>query len=903
MSGKPMESEVYHRIVSSDPGAIMPPPESNLSLTPEEIDLIKRWIEQGAKYEPHWAFMKVEKPSVPAFDWGKNEIDAFIHAKIKAKGLEPNPEANSYELIKRASLDLTGLPPSPEILDKYAGFKGSNTYEKLLDELMALPSYGEKMGILWLDISRYSDSYGYQDDEARGQWPYRDWVIHAFNNNLPYDQFITWQLAGDLLPNATKEQILATAFNRNHKYTEEGGVIHEEYRVEYVLDKTNTFSKGILGLTMECAQCHDHKYDPFTAKDFYSIAAYFADMRQWGVYADYSYTPEPELRGINNDSPFPPEIVVSSKALASRIDEEVAGIKALKAGVADSDPRYMAYLSKHSQYRDLNGDTAPLTLQTPEGTDWHTPEKAGLVIDIPRSAVMLAGIEVTIRQPQVPSTINLSLKQGNVTLPFWHGIGEPHTPTTQNGFERIGIQSGWRITSKAPRGEAKAVYWLPRTAFTNAGPLKLTLSGTTSDVRIRVLPVHAINPDVLNAPLERDPKAAFLLSGAGLEKVSNDISTRQRSIVQCRGGKTPVMVTEGTNKGRQARILARGNWMDTSGALVGPATPAFLTSGVSPSAQPASRLELASWITSRNNPLTARVLVNRFWRLFFGTGISASVEDFGAQGEAPTNPALLDWLASSLMDNGWNMRTVMREIVLSDAYKRSSKPLPVHLVKDPQNRYFARQSPRRLDAEFIRDNALAIAGILDSHVGGPPVKPFQPIGYYANLQFPDRDYTVSTRGDQYRRGLYTHWQRTFLHPGLAAFDAPSREEACPVRNEANTPQQALTLLNDPVYVEAARGLANLMYASIKPGTGSDNARIDWLMQRVRGASPSGTERNQLKTILAESRKSYTINQIPGRDMLRTGSLPSRLDVDPIELAAYTNVCRVLLNLHETITRY
>ena len=363
------------------------------------------------------------------------------------------------------------------------------------------------------------------------------------------------------------------------------------------------------------------------------------------------------------------------------------------------------------------------------------------------------------------------------------------------------------------------------------------------------------------------------------------------------------MVTEGTNKGRQARILARGNWMDTSGALVGPATPAFLTSGIAPGAQPASRLELASWITSRNNPLTARVLVNRFWRLFFGTGISASVEDFGAQGEAPTNPALLDWLASSLMDNGWNMRSVMREIVLSDAYKRSSKPLPIHLVKDPQNRYFARQSPRRLDAEFIRDNALAIAGILDSHVGGPPVKPFQPIGYYANLQFPDRDYTVSTRGDQYRRGLYTHWQRTFLHPGLAAFDAPSREEACPVRNEANTPQQALTLLNDPVYVEAARGLANLMYAAIKPGTGSDNARLDWLMQRVRGASPSGTERNQLKTILAESRKSYTINQIPGRDMLRTGSLPSRLDVDPIELAAYTNVCRVLLNLHETITRY
>jgi hypothetical protein len=262
VSGKPQESEVFHRITSSDPGELMPPPESNLSLTTQEINLIKKWIEQGAKYEPHWAFMRVEKPKVPSSDWGSNEIDAFVHAKMKSKGLEPNDEANSYELIKRASLDLTGLPPTPDLLDKYAGFKGSNTYEKLLDELLSMSSFGEKMAILWLDISRYSDSYGYQDDEVRSQWPYRDWVIHAFNNNLPYDQFLTWQLAGDLLPNATKEQILATAFNRNHKYTEEGGVIHEEYRIEYVLDKTNTFSKGILGLTMECAQCHDHKYDP-----------------------------------------------------------------------------------------------------------------------------------------------------------------------------------------------------------------------------------------------------------------------------------------------------------------------------------------------------------------------------------------------------------------------------------------------------------------------------------------------------------------------------------------------------------------------------------------------------------------------------------------------------------------
>jgi hypothetical protein len=626
-------------------------------------------------------------------------------------------------------------------------------------------------------------------------------------------------------------------------------------------------------------------------------------MRQWGVYADYSYTPEPELQGINNDSPFPPEIVVSSKALADRIKEEMMGIRTLASGVPESDPRFMAFLAKCGQFSDLNGQLAPITIRTSSGSDWYTPAKAGLDIDIPRSAVMMAGIEVTVRQPRVPSTINVTLKQGKVSLPFWHGVGTPHTATTQNGFARIGIQSGWRILDQPTAGEAKAIYWLPRTAYTSAGPLKVTISGTMSDVRVRLLPIHSINPDALDTKLEANPKTAFLLSGAGLEKVTDDISERLQSIVQCRGGMTPVMVTEATSKPRQARVLARGNWMDMTGAIVGPATPAFLTRNKAATSSKGTRLDLANWITSRSNPLTARVLVNRFWRLFLGTGISASVEDFGAQGDAPSNPELLDWLAATLMERGWNMRSIIREIVTSDAYKRSSKPFPVQINRDPQNRFYARQNARRLDAEFIRDNALATAGLLDAHIGGPPVKPFQPAGYYANLQFPDRDYIVSSRGDQYRRGLYTHWQRTFLHPELAAFDAPSREEACPVRTEANTPQQALTLLNDPVFVEAARGLANLMVANNKPGTGSDNSRIDWLMKRVRGTAATPSERKNLKSVLSASRKSYTINEIPGREMLRLGSLPSRMDIDPIDLAAFTNVCRVLLNLHDTITRY
>ena len=898
-----LQGTLWKRITHASTDLVMPPPGTHKPLTQAQKAMIKSWLLAGAKYEPHWSYTAVVKPQVPTSATGHSPVDAFIDQRLKQLGIPPAPPAEPVTLIRRVALDLTGLPPSPDDIKSYLANPTSKAYNAYVDRLLASDAHAERMSVWWLDQVRYADTVGFHGDQNHNAWPYRDWVIDAFKTNIPYTTFVRDQLAGDLIPNASDASRTATCFNRLNMVTREGGAQPGEYLAKYAADRVRTVGSAFLGSTIACAECHDHKYDPFTARDFYSIAAYFADMRQWGVYADYSYTPEPELRGINNDSPFPPEIVVTSKALSSRIAEEIAGIKALATGVPESDPRYMAFLAKSGQYRDLNGDLTPLTLKTQTGADWHSPGKTGVVIDIPRSTVMLAGIEVTIKQPQTPSTVNVTLKQGNINLPFWHGIGAPHTPVTQNGSERIGIQSGWRILRKPSQGDAKAIYWLPRTAFTNAGPLKLTVAGTLSDVRIRTLPVHALNPDSLDAPLERDSKTTFLLSGAGLEKVTEDITERLRSIVQCRQGTTPVMVTEATSKPRQARVLARGNWMDTSGVVVGPGTPAFLTTVKATRTQPASRLDLAAWITSRNNPLTARVLVNRFWRLFFGAGISSSVEDFGAQGEAPSNPELLDWLASTFMDRAWNMRSITREIVTSDTYKRSSKPLPIHIAKDPQNRYFARQSPRRLDAEFIRDNALVIAGILDTHVGGPPVKPFQPAGYYANLQFPDRDYMVSSRGDQYRRGLYTHWQRTFLYPGLAAFDAPSREEACPVRTEANTPQQALTLLNDPVYVEAARGLANLMYASLKAGKATDDARLNWLMQRVRGTTASATERNQLKIILAESRKSYTINEIPGREMLRTGSLPSRMDVDPIELAAYTNVCRVLLNLHETITRY
>jgi hypothetical protein len=429
-----LKGTVWNRITQTSQDLLMPPPGAHKPLSKAQKETIKAWLLAGAKYEPHWSYTPVVKPAVPSSAAGTTPIDAFLNQRHKQLGLLQAPEADPVTLIRRVSLDLTGLPPAPDDIKAYAANPTKKAYASYVDRLLASDAHAERMSVWWLDQVRYADTVGFHGDQNHNAWPYRDWVINAFKVNLPYTTFVRDQLAGDLIPNASDASRTATCFNRLNMVTREGGAQPGEYLAKYAADRVRTVGSAFLGSTIACAECHDHKYDPFTARDFYSIAAYFADMRQWGVYADYSYTPEPELRGINNDSPFPPEIVISSKALASRIDEEVAGIKALTAGVADSDPRYMAYTSKYSEYRDLNGDTAPLILQSSEGTAWHTPEKTGLVIDVPRSAVMIAGIEVTIRQPQVPATVNLSLKQGNVNIPFWHGIGEPHSPTTQNGF-------------------------------------------------------------------------------------------------------------------------------------------------------------------------------------------------------------------------------------------------------------------------------------------------------------------------------------------------------------------------------------------------------------------------------------------------------------------------------------
>lgn len=679
VAGNPEQSQVYHRITTEDIGEVMPPPESNLVLTPEEITLIKRWIEQGAKYEPHWAFLKVEKPQVPKTEWGTNEIDAFTYGKMLAKKLEPNPEAKPHELIKRASLDLTGLPPTPEILDKYVDFSGENTYEKLLDELLKQPTFGEKLAVLWLDISRYADSYGYQDDEVRSQWPYRDWLIHAFNKNLPYDQFLTWQLAGDLLPNATKEQILATAFNRNHKYTEEGGIIEEEYRIEYVLDKTNTFSKGILGITMECAQCHDHKYDPFSQKEYFELFAFFNNSKEKGFEGD----------------------------------------------VSQSKPAKTPIL--WIERNDLDG---------------------------------------------IMSFIN-------------------HPDTTKLSVSVMGENEEKRTTYILDRG----VYDAP------------------------TIPVEASTP------------SSILEFPENVEK---------------------------------------------------------------------NRLGLAKWATDRDNPLTSRVFVNLIWQEIFGKGIVKSAGDFGMQGDLPTHPELLNWLAADFMENGWDIKRLIKQIMLSSTYRQSATIKEYHLAIDPDNLYLARAPRLRLPAEHIQDLVLASSGLLHGEIGGPSVKPYQPSGLWeaaTSGRGTLATYVQDTGNKLYRRGIYNFIKLTVPPPKAIIFDSSNRDRCEIGRNRTNTPLQALVMMNDPMILEASRVLATKLAETHE---GED--AISEAFKRIVCREMKSEEKDLLLEYYQSQLEEFKANPESAKKALDVGEYPMNEKAITPENAALMQVIVSLYNLEETITK-
>jgi hypothetical protein len=924
--GKADESELVERINSADPKEMMPPPESHKKLSDAQKQILRRWIDQGARYEPHWAYIVPTRPKVPDVADGshvRNPIDAFVVHGLEEKGIAPSPEADRRTLLRRLSLDLIGLPPTPQEIQSFVEDRSPDACEKQVKRLLASPHFGERMAVPWLDAVRFSDTVGFHGDQNQDVFPYRDYVIDAFNHNKPFDRFIIEQLAGDLLPHSTTEQLVATAFNRLNMVTREGGAQPKEYLAKYMADRVRTVGSAFLGSTLNCCECHDHKYDPFTTRDFYSMGAFFADVKQWGVYMDYQYTPNKDLVGWSNDHPFPPEIVVDAPYLQERraklfrqIERLVAAFETMSDG---QETEYRQWLDTSRQFLKRHDDgwlnLDRIETATTKPSSRPSATRGRRAVDAKRLEFALKpGTIAKVRLQVLPNprpamaatTIRFlpSIKDANGdvrSLGVWFADADFKEDVYVNGYSVIGVQNGWKLSSEYSHSTQTAFYLLNRpVSIQEKARLVVSLPRDIADrVRIAVSPVAGLDPlDSPNLEDQTTARLAYLCSTGWDADALREVHALNDKVLECRGGKSPVVVTVSVPPA-VTRVLPRGNWQDESGAIVEPSLPHFLPQDGLPRDRRLTRLDLVNWLVSPQNPLTSRVFVNRLWKQFFGTGISNSVEDLGAQGEWPTHPELLDWLAVEFRESGWDVKHMVWLIVTSATYRQSSNLPPSLRESDPNDRLLAAQAPRRLEAEFVRDNALFVAGLIDLEVGGPSVHPYQPTGYWANIQFPDRKYVPEADERQYRRGLYMHWQRTFLHPMLANFDAPSREDGTCTRNVSNTPQQALTLLNDPTFVEAARVLAQ----KVMTQTDSDAGRLEFLYQRSLCRSVRDNEKQSLLRFLQTQKDYYGAHADDARKLAHVGFAPAAENLDAGQLAAWTQVCRVVLNLHESITRY
>ena len=773
--GEPADSLLVERLHETDPELVMPPPESHKKLSPEQKQLLARWIKEGAEYQPHWAYVPPVKQPVPA---DTHPVDHFVHQRLAEVGLSPSPTADRRTLIRRLAFDLTGLPPPPAAVAAFEQDHAPDAYEKVVEQLLASPHYGERMAIGWLDVVRFADTIGYHSDNPRNVWPYRDWVIASFNANRPFDEFTIHQLAGDLIPNADQDSRVGSAFNRLLLSTEEGGAQAKDYESRMPTDRVRAVGTVWLGQTTGCAQCHDHKFDPFTMRDFYSLGAFFADIQE-------------KILGRREDG-----MVVATpeeKEKLAALDKALGEARQKLAGVT---PQLDA------AQRQWEHDVVAYEVTLPE-----------------------------LKPDASPAAADKKLAE-QVTAVLKKDAGK------RSGRDKTTVQRYFRErVTQAFRAELDGL--------------------------------------------------------AAAEKARNDF---YGPLAKC-------LVSVHTDNKRTVRILPRGDWMNETGEVVAPALPAFLPRSKALEEAAASRdltrLDLARWLVAEENPLTARVIMNRLWAQLFGAGLSRVLDDLGGQGEPPTHPDLLDWLACEFRDSGWDLKHMIRLIVTSETYRQSSQATPALLAADPGNRELARQAAFRIDAELVRDAALATAGLLVPTIGGPSVKPYQPEGYWENLNFPRRTYPADAGEKQYRRGLYTWWQRSFLHPSMLAFDAPSREECCASRNRSNIPQQALVLLNDPTYVEAARAFATRM---LRECDGGDDARLAWAFQQALQRLPRVEELETLLPLLARHRAAYQADADAASKLVATGLAPLPEAIDVAELAAWTHIARVLFNLHETITR-
>lgn len=943
--GDPLASAAWQRIVSDDPDDLMPPPKFHKPLSGYQKQLIKRWIEQGAEYQKHWAYIPIERPEVPTLEnhsaLVRNPIDAFILKQLEEKGVEPSLEASAEALRRRLSLDLTGLPPTDET---------PKDPEAIIEQALSSEAYGERMAVPWLDVVRFADTVGYHGDQNQRIFPYRDYVIDSFNANRPFDQFVREQLAGDLLPDATEEQHIASGFNRLNLVTREGGAQSKEYFKKYAADRVRAVGAAFLGQTTGCAECHDHKYDPISAKDFYSLAAFFDDVMQWGVYNNYVGG----TKYNGNNEAYTPERIVRPESLAERMnllrDQAIEVLEGQGTPPEEDLAPLRAFAAEHSNgWQILEATDGNSTKDTPhqildDSIRFSGPARKDekTRIEFSLNDLPIGSLRIEALPDDETGTVGRE-SEGHFTLKpkfFFQSVEGKQTPIAirwaqadldrEQGFSgnmqhgdrnnlQIDGKNGWQSAPKTgfegpaslTRRTQTAVFCLQKPVKATQGTKLIVELGNNSASRLRISQSPLLDPiagepaftERFRQNLAKDGKAAWQLCSTPPDKLPEPYRQLLNQIRDCRSGWARTLVTVKVDKPEfPSRILPRGDWTNETGELVEPAVLSFLPGDSLPKDRKLNRLDLANWIVADENPLTARHFMNRLWKQFMGRGISNVLDDLGGQGEPPTHPELLDWLAMEFRESGWDVKHMVRLIVDSHTYRQAAAKREDLLRLDPYNKLYAQQSARRMDAEFIRDQALAVGELLNrAYVGGPSIRIYQPEDYYSNLNFPVRQYSTHLDDRQHRRSVYAHWQRTFLLPTFANLDAPARDECAADRLQANIPQQALTLLNDPVFVEAARGFA-LRVVRENPEAEPDQI-IERMFELLLARSPDATEAKRFLDFFDRQHESFHQGHDNADAFLGVGISTVPSNIDKVHLAAWTQTARLLLNLHEAITRY
>lgn len=987
--GSAQKSRLYQRITAEKKAQRMPPPGFGRELNEKEVAVLRKWIDTGARWETHWSYAAPKRPALPEVKnktWVKNPIDAFVLARLEKEGLKPSAPADRATLLRRVTFDLTGLPPTPEEIDAFVADKSPDAYEKRVEQLLKSPRYGERMAMQWMDVARYADTHGYHIDSHRDMWLWRDWVIGAFNKNLPFNDFVVWQMAGDLLPNATLEQKLATGFHRNHMINFEGGAIPEEYRTEYVADRTETTAVAFLGMTLGCARCHDHKYDPLRNKEFYQFFAFFNNLPERGLdgqkgnanpilmvpSAEQKTKLEQLKAGIREKEAELPEPAIAALEKEWRATKG-AGIAGpsrtglvahyeLDEHLADTSGRYQhgrvvtaltgttlgygpAMVGKGADFNDetyvIFGESVPvgesfslafwmrpsLARNNPSSLLSKSDGRRGIELlfdgskPVPGTRLG-AHLRVRLMHDGPEDAIVLETKE-RIAAGFWYQV------TLR--YDGSGKASGVKLSLNTKSVEVTVVKDALQGPIASAAPIEIgakrlgggyrgrlddlrLYEGVLADSEIETLAIHYPAKALLAAwpakPVRDDFERArkYYLTYAAPENYRKTYTAlealrRERDELMTEIPTTMVMadalVTD-IDRPRDTFVLVRGSYANR-GEKVQAGVPAVLPP--LPAGAPRNRLGLAKWLTDPANPLVARVTVNRYWQMYFGTGIVKTAEDFGSQGEPPVNQELLDWLATEFVESGWDVKGLQRKIVTSATYRQASKVTPELLEKDPENRLLARMSRFRLPAEMVRDNALAVSGLLNPVIGGKSVFPYQPKGLWEEMafgaEFSAQEYVQSTGSDLYRRSMYTFWKRTVPPAQMSTFDAPDREKCTVRRAVTNTPLQALVLLNDPTYVEASRTLAQRMILE----AGADPVkRVQFAYRRATGRAATAKELQILRDLAAKETQAYKKDLAAADKLLHVGESAYDSKVEKSELAAWTTVASVILNLDETVTK-